>query len=97
MITENVLIKPVSSEKSRAITNKHVFVVNPKSTKTDIKKAIHEFYGIDTKKITKVNIISLPEKKRFGKKNKQVKKKSAIKKATVTLSPDTKLDYNIFA
>lgn len=57
----DVLIHPVVSEKSMDIAaqGRYEFVVNLKATKAEVKRAVHELYGVE---VTKVNIINLPGK-----------------------------------
>lgn len=68
-------------------SGKYVFMVEPRATKSEIKKAIKELYNVE---VASVNTISLPGKtKRY--RNTRVKK-SGIKKAVVTLKKGQKID-----
>ncbi|MCH7472283.1 50S ribosomal protein L23 [bacterium] len=80
----DVLIHPVVSEKSNDLMitqNKYVFVVSPRATKTDIRRAVTERFNV---KVTGVNLIKLPGKpKRFGRHTFHTAKR---RKAIVTLA-----------
>ena len=46
----NVLIKPIISEKMQAVSekfNRYGFIVDRKATKTQIKKAVEDTYGVN--------------------------------------------------
>ncbi|OGK12053.1 MAG: 50S ribosomal protein L23, partial [Candidatus Riflebacteria bacterium RBG_13_59_9] len=49
------------SEKSMDYTEqgKYVFLVTPRATKAEIRRAVSEIYGVD---VVKVNIVNLPRK-----------------------------------
>ena len=58
----DILIAPVISERTNELMgneNKYVFLITPKATKTDVKRAIHERFKVD---VRTVNIINLPRK-----------------------------------
>ena len=63
----DVLITPVVSEKTNEMMvkeNKYVFVVAPRATKVDIRRAVSERFNV---RVAKVNLVNLPRKpKRFG-------------------------------
>jgi large subunit ribosomal protein L23 len=63
----DVLITPVVSEKTNEMMvneNKYVFVVAPRATKVDIRRAVSERFNV---RVAKVNLINLPCKpKRYG-------------------------------
>ncbi|MCC7478636.1 50S ribosomal protein L23 [bacterium] len=66
----DILVAPVISERTNdlmILENKYVFMITERATKTDVKRAIHERFGVDVKD---VNIINLPRKpKRAGRFN----------------------------
>ena len=83
----DVIRKPVITERSMSglAENKYVFEVAPGAGKIEIKKAVEEIFGV---KVAKVNTIKLPGKwKRMGV---HVGKRPDVKKAIVTLTPDSK-------
>jgi len=76
----NVLIHPVVSEKSMEIaaSGRYVFVVSQEATKIDIKRAVHELYGVE---VVKVNIINLPGKPKIWRMHRfrsQVRRKAIV-------------------
>ena len=83
----DVIRRPIITERSMAgiQDNKYTFEVAPGAGKIEIKKAVEEIFGV---KVMKVNTIKLPGKwKRMGV---HVGKRPDIKKAVVTLTPDSK-------
>ncbi len=78
----DVIIKPVISEKSYSLVeqNRYTFIVNPKSNKTEIKRAIEEIYNV---KVLSVNTLKIPKKpRRLGT---SIGYKPGYKKAIITL------------
>ena len=87
MVAHDIIIKPILSEKSYAdIANKkYYFKVAKKATKTQIKNAVEEIFGV---KVEKVNTVLTQGKlKRMGK---YVGRTKEIKKAYVILKKDSK-------
>lgn len=85
--TYDVIRKPIITERSMSgiQDNKYTFEVAADAGKIEIKKAVEEIFGV---KVLKVNTIKLPGKwKRMGV---HVGKRPDIKKAVVTLTPDSK-------
>lgn len=83
----DVIRRPIITERSMEglADNKYTFEVARGAGKIEIKKAIEEVFGV---KVAKVNTIKLPGKwKRMGV---HVGKRPDIKKAVVTLTPDSK-------
>jgi len=90
-----VLIKPVITEKMSDITektNRYGFVVDRGANKLQIKEAVQEMYSVS---VTNVNTMVMPGKKRT--RNTKTKfivgRKSAYKKAIVTLAGGDALDF----
>ena len=84
---ENIIIKPVITEKSMSgIANKcYTFEVMKDATKPEIAKAVEELFGV---KVASVNTVSMKKKpKRLGV---HFGYTSDWKKAIVTLTPDSK-------
>lgn len=85
-----VLIAPILSEKSVIIKdaeNRYTFRVNPKSNKTEIKKAIETLFKV---KVTAVRTANLPGKlHRVGRHEGY---RSDWKKAVVTVKAGQKID-----
>ena len=84
----DIIIRPVITEQSmEAVTDKkYVFMVAVDSNKTEIKAAVEEIFGV---KVAKVNTIRMQGKmKRTG--AYPAGRRSAYKKAIVTLTADSK-------
>ncbi|WP_439425838.1 50S ribosomal protein L23 [Oenococcus alcoholitolerans] len=87
MQARDVILKPIITEASmqRADQKVYQFQVNRKATKTDVKEAVAEIFSVD---VVKVNIANYRgKKKRMGRYEGYT---SRIKKATVSLSSDSK-------
>jgi large subunit ribosomal protein L23 len=88
---ENVLIKPLMTEKSSKQTedtNRYAFVVNTKATKNHIKSAVEKYFDV---KVLNVRTVVLPGKmKRSGK---AFKKSSSFKKAYVQVQEGQKIEF----
>ena len=83
----DIIKKPVITERSMMATqdNKYTFEVAIDAGKIEIKKAVEEIFGV---KVAKVNTIKLQGKwKRMGV---HVGKRPDVKKAIITLTPDSK-------
>jgi len=83
----DIIIKPVISEQSMADMSekKYTFIVNKKSNKTEIKKAVEVIFGV---KVEKVNTLNYDGKvKRMGKHEGRT---SSFKKAVVKLTSESK-------
>jgi large subunit ribosomal protein L23 len=85
-----VIIKPLITEKSAeaAAEGKYTFEVDRRANKLQIAEAVSFIFDVD---VVKVNVInSIPKFGRWGRKT--VKRKSATKKAIVTLVPGQRID-----
>ncbi len=84
------IIKPVTTEKATnlAAKLKYAFWVNRRATKIDVKHAIKEMYGAE---VATVRMLNTPAKKRLARRM-LVDKRSAMRKALVTLKGGKKLD-----
>ncbi|MGC8776092.1 MAG: 50S ribosomal protein L23 [Minisyncoccia bacterium] len=85
----SLIQKPHITEKGTFLKdkNKYIFRVLKNANKSEIKKEIKNFYGVDA---VKINIINIPPKaKRF---RNIVSKKGHIKKAIVTIKEGQKID-----
>ena len=84
----DVIVRPVITEQSMAgvADKKYVFMVNIDSNKTEIKAAVEEIFGV---KVAKINTVRMQGKvKRTG--AYPAGRRSAYKKAIVTLTADSK-------
>ncbi len=87
-IAWRILLRPLVSEKAAqaGARNQYVFVVGNTATKIDVRRAIHDAYGITP---TRVNIIRVRGKQiRYGRSHGTTK---AWKKAVVTLPAGKKI------
>ena len=83
----DVIIKPVISEQSMDLAQekKYTFRVAVDATKTEVRLAVEEIFGVDVKK---VNIMNYDGKlKRMGR---TMGRRAAYKKAIVTLTAGSK-------
>lgn len=82
----DIIIRPILSEKSyKDIANKkYVFVVDTKATKTQIKNAVQEAFGVKVKAVNTVNV-----KGKLKRQGRSEGYTSDIKKAYVTLADDS--------
>ena len=55
---QDILIKPVSSEKANNLReqDKYVFVVHPDATKTQIKESVRKLYNVKVVSCTTMNV-----------------------------------------
>lgn len=83
----DIIRKPVISEKSMdgMSSKKYTFIVANEADKTQIKKAVEEVFGVKVASVTTQN--RLGKDKRVGV---HVGKRPDTKKATVTLTEDSK-------
>ena len=84
----DIILRPVITEKSMADSAdlKYVFEVHPDATKTEIKEAIAEIFGVKVKSVNTVNVQG--KKKRTG--AYPIGRTAARKKAYVQLTEDSK-------
>ncbi|MDE7071664.1 MAG: 50S ribosomal protein L23 [Clostridia bacterium] len=83
----DVIISPILTEKSYdgIADKKYTFKVASDATKTQIKVAVEDIFGVKVAKVNTVNVNG--KKKRMGRSEGMT---SAYKKAVVTLSADSK-------
>ena len=89
--TKRVLIKPLVTEKSNNVTEKegkYVFLVEKTSTKADIKKAVETYFNVSVKAVN-TSITPGKLKTKMTKKGMVAGRKSASKKAYITLKEGT--------
>ncbi|MBI4085534.1 MAG: 50S ribosomal protein L23 [Candidatus Liptonbacteria bacterium] len=87
----SIVKKPHITEKATDLSKegKYVFIVEPSSSKNEIKKAIKRIYGVDVLKIQ--TIVRHPKLKRFRNK---ADARAGYKKAVVTLKEGQKIETN---
>lgn len=94
-MSRDILVKPLVTEKTAKLTekqNKFSFVVNKKSNKIEIKKAIEAMYGVT---VTDVNTVIMPTKKRsrFTKRGVIEGRARSVKKAYITIADNDTIDF----
>jgi large subunit ribosomal protein L23 len=84
----DVLRRPIITEKSNyqnSDLHQYVFEVYPGATKSMVKQAVETLFDVE---VLRVNIINMPAKKKRSLRNrKMVSRRTAYKKAIVTLAP----------
>lgn len=89
----DILRRPIITEKSNyqaGELNQYVFEVNINATKQMVKDAIETVFDVD---VARVNVINVPPKRSRRWRNRRVKvRRSAYKKAIVTLEPGETID-----
>lgn len=92
-IVHDIIRRPIITEKSNYLAgdlNQYVFEVSIKATKQMVKDAIETVFDVD---VARVNIVNVPPKRSRRWRNRQVKvRRSAYKKAIVTLEPGETID-----
>ena len=93
MKTLSPIIKPIMTEKSSRMQEgkKYSFEIIRKASKTDVKKAVEELYGV---KAESVRIMLVPQKVRLLGRGREWTKRPVYKKAIVTLKGDKSIDPN---
>ena len=89
MNSNDVILKPIISEKTTEMmeNNKFVFRVAMKANKPMVKQAIKDLFGKDTEKINLMVVRGKNRRIRY-----QTGKRTAWKKAIVTLKPGEKIE-----
>lgn len=86
----DIIYSPVITEKSALKTqdeNVYMFKVNKSATKTQIKKAVEDAFGVTVKSVNTLN--TKPKKRRVGRYTGMTK---TYKKAIVRLDADSKIE-----
>ncbi len=91
MEAHNIIRKPLLTEKSyTGIANKvYTFQVDKRATKTEIKKAVEEIFGVKVEKVNTM-IVKGHKKSQNTKSGRTVGRTSDVKKAIVSLKEDSK-------
>ena len=91
----NILFKPIITEKASKISerlNQYTFLVDKRSNKIQIKKAVEDIYDVKVDNVSTINYGS-ERKKRYTKNGIQNGKSKSIKKAIVKLAEGDKIDF----
>ena len=88
---EQVLVRPVVSEKSYALMEDgaYIFVVAPDATKIDVRNAVEQAFGV---RVKSVNTLNRKGKRRRNRKTNSFGTRSSTKRAIVTLAAGDKID-----
>mgnify|MGYP000481936135 CR=1 FL=1 len=87
--SNDIIIRPVISEKSTQLAgnNKYVFQVAMDANKMMVSRAIKDLFGVNPEKVNIIVVRGKARRLRF-----RAGKKSAWKKAVVTLKPGEKIE-----
>jgi large subunit ribosomal protein L23 len=82
----DVIIRPVVSEKSYALSEKsvYIFVVPPDANKIEIRRSVERIFNV---KVTNVNTLNRPGKRKRNRRQSTFGKRADTKRAIVTLQP----------
>ena len=88
-----ILRRPIITEKSAyqsGTLNQFAFEVHPKATKQQIKEAVEALFDVG---VVRVNVMNQPAKRNRSLRNRRLQvRRSAYKKAIVTLEPGDSID-----
>ena len=89
--SEHVLVRPVVSEKSYALMDDavYVFIVANDSSKTEIRAAVEQVFGV---KVEKVNTLNRKGKTRRNRRSNTVGHRPDTKRAIITLAGTDRID-----
>jgi large subunit ribosomal protein L23 len=92
-----VLAKLRSSESNPSVrrceTPKHVYLVDPRSNKTEIARAVEQIHADKNAKVLSVNTIVVKPKIQNRRGNRRPGRSTLLKKAIVTFAPNELLNY----
>ncbi|HTT89809.1 MAG TPA: 50S ribosomal protein L23 [Acidimicrobiales bacterium] len=82
----DVIVRPVVSEKSYALSEKgvYIFVVPPEANKIEIRRSVERVFNV---KVTNVNTLNRPGKRKRNRRQQTFGKRPDTKRAIVTLAP----------
>ncbi len=82
----DVIVRPVVSEKSYALSEKgvYIFIVPTSTNKIEIRRSVEHVFNV---KVTKVNTLNRPGKRKRNRKKATYGKQPDTKRAIVTLAP----------
>ncbi|MBU4533912.1 MAG: 50S ribosomal protein L23 [Eubacteriales bacterium] len=86
---QDILIKPMITEKSTSLLegNKYTFQVDPRSNKSEIKRAVEELF-----KVKVLDVHTLRVKGKLKRRRNAIGRTPEKKKAIVTLKPGDKIE-----
>ena len=85
-----IIVRPLNTEKSNIASEQgqYTFLVHPWANKTEIAEAVAYIFDVDVQKVRVINYA--PKFGRWGRK--RIKRKTAFKKAVVSLPPGQRID-----
>jgi large subunit ribosomal protein L23 len=88
---EQVLVRPVVSEKTYGLMDRgvYVFVVAPDATKVDVRMAVEQVFGV---RVDKVNTLNRRGKRRRNRRSNTFGTRPSTKRAMVTLAGGDRID-----
>jgi large subunit ribosomal protein L23 len=88
---EHVLLRPVVSEKSYSLMDEgvYVFVVANDASKTEIRAAVEQVFGV---KVEKVNTLNRKGKTRRNRRTNTIGHRPDTKRAIITLAGNDRID-----
>jgi large subunit ribosomal protein L23 len=86
-----LLLRPVVSEKSYALMQegRYVFVVAPHATKSEVRRAVEDVFGV---RVEKVNTLNRKGKLRRNRRTNTSGRGASTKRAVVTLAEGDRID-----
>lgn len=93
MEARDIIVAPLITEKSMAgtVSQQYTFEVNPHATKTQIKHAVAEIFGVTVLSVNTVNVGG--KRKNFARRGRRSSGvQSDWKKAIVTIAPGQKIE-----
>ena len=91
----NIILKPIITEKATSdseLNNRYSFVVDNKSNKIEIKKAVESYYQVNVVKVRTMNYGPI-RKIKYTKTGIQNGKSNLVKKAIVQLREGDQIDF----
>ncbi len=87
----SVLRRPIVSEKSYSLMDRHVYVfeVDPDATKIDVRHAVEQAFGV---RVARVNTLTRRGKAQRNRRTGKTGRTPDTKRAMVTLAPGNKID-----
>ena len=91
MEPQNVILRPVVSEKSykRLDENVYTFIIHPDASKIEVRQAVEKIFDV---KVLKVNTLNRAGKRRRNRRAPTFGSTSGTKRAMVTLAKGDKID-----
>ena len=91
LTAHEIRIRPIISEKNTMLNEqgKYTFIVDDRANKIMVRKAVEELFNV---KVTAVNVMHTPSKRRRSPRSRTVGMTRSWKKAVVTLAPGERIE-----